>query len=193
MDVDVKDDDKHYHRQSEAMHAMLEVVDYVNMPDPSAIMDSGYGLHFYWLSDRVLTPEEWQPYALGLKHALLAHGLKCDAGLTADAARILRPPNTFDYKNYKDGIIKPVKLRWLAKTDYNFATDLAMLPNFAPPAPTIMARTSPFPGQSPDPIFAGMPMESLSEGIKHEALPVELSPGDGARVRLATASAQGRR
>ena len=67
----------------------------------------------------------------GLKIAAIKHGLRCDAGVTSDCARILRVPNTF---NYKTDPPKPVKIRWLSDKDYTFATDLAVLPKLVPAA-----------------------------------------------------------
>jgi hypothetical protein len=88
----------------------------IAMPTPSAIVLSGGGLHVYWSSRRPLTPEEWRPLAEGLKNAALKHGLRFDAACTSDRARILRVPETLNWKN---GQKRPVKLLWLGAS-YDF-------------------------------------------------------------------------
>jgi hypothetical protein len=65
---------------------------------PNVWVRSGYGVHLYWTFDPPMTRDEWQPHAETLKAALIAHGVKGDASVVADAARILRPIETFNYK-----------------------------------------------------------------------------------------------
>ena len=170
LDVDVKKGA--YATLSEALRAVLELVDTVGLPNPSALVASGGGLHVYWISDRVLTPREWLPYAMGLKFAAINHGLKCDAGVTGDAARVLRPPGTF---NYKYDPPRPVRLRYLARNDYDFQTALAVLPSIAPPAPQAITDAPVFAGAKPPAAVAGMLLERLSDGIRHETGPVTLT------------------
>jgi uncharacterized protein DUF927 len=126
VDVDVGNkpgETKHYDTAEEAMAALVKFFDKVGMPLPSAVVNSGGGLHIYWISDRPLTPAEWAPYAQGLKALLLSEGVKCDAGLTTDEARILRVPGTM---NHKYDPPKPVVLNHLGQ-DYNFASALLFL------------------------------------------------------------------
>lgn len=59
---------------------------------------SGGGLHLYWPLDRTLTREEWLPLACRLKLLMQTHGFAADPARTADAASILRPPGTKNYK-----------------------------------------------------------------------------------------------
>jgi hypothetical protein len=48
----------------------------VGLPNPSAIVYSGGGIHFYWISKTPLTPQKWAHYASGLKHLMLANAVK---------------------------------------------------------------------------------------------------------------------
>ena len=98
LDVDIKEAPKGYSSLIEAVSAVLAFAKAIKLPRPSALIGSGGGLHVYWISDKPLTPDEWRPYAEGLKIAAIKHGLRCDAGVTSDCARILRVPNTFNYK-----------------------------------------------------------------------------------------------
>jgi hypothetical protein len=98
LDIDVKEGPKGYATLAEALAAVSAFCKSIELPPPSAVVLSGGGLHVYWISDRPLTPEEWRLYAGGLKAAAEKFGLKCDAGCTTDAARVLRVPGTFNYK-----------------------------------------------------------------------------------------------
>ena len=59
------------------------------------------------MSNTTLAPSQWQRLADALKSAALKHGLRCDAGCTVDAARILRVPGT---RNCKTEPWRPVQL-----------------------------------------------------------------------------------
>jgi hypothetical protein len=61
--------------------------------------------------DRALNREEWQPLADALAQATKTFGLKCDRAVTIDSARVLRVPDTFNYKNNEK---RPVKLLGIA-------------------------------------------------------------------------------
>jgi Domain of unknown function (DUF927) len=99
MDLDVKPDSpKHYPTTAEAIASLFWFCDSVGIPRPSLLVASGGGLHAYWLSDRVLTVAEWQPYADAIKATARAAGLKFDGTGTGDAARVLRVPNTYNWK-----------------------------------------------------------------------------------------------
>jgi hypothetical protein len=92
---------------------------------------SGGGIHIYWINKDPLTPQEWYPYADGLKQLLLANNIKCDSGLTTDSARILRVPGTL---NYKYDPPRPVELAPGPIKLYDFTKKLAFLHQFAGPA-----------------------------------------------------------
>jgi hypothetical protein len=99
LDIDVKaDDPQHYGTLKEAWAALSEFRKKAGLPFPSAIVNSGGGLHIYWISHIPLTVKEWHPYANGLKALAIREGLKADHGVTADAARLLRVPGTLNYK-----------------------------------------------------------------------------------------------
>src|SRR5271166_2478116 len=111
---------KGYSSKLLAVTALTEFCRDTGYPPPSALVDSGNGLHVYWISDRPLSPDEWLGYAKGLWDALQTWGLHADP-VTLDAARVLRVPGTF---NYKTRPANPVKILRLAETDYNFERTL---------------------------------------------------------------------
>jgi hypothetical protein len=170
LDIDVKKPPKGYASLTEAADALAAFIAHYRLPAPSALVASGGGLHAYWISDRPLAPAEWQPYANGLKAAAMEHGLHCDAGVTADAARVLRVPGTQNFKTHPP---RPVRLLGIQEGDYDFATALAVLPSIAPAAATANgARANDeffdpalFPKREP------IIEDSLSEGIERPELP----------------------
>jgi hypothetical protein len=166
VDIDVRPDcttAKHYKTEEEAAKAVLAFCANVGLPFPSAIVRSGAGLHVYWIADAAMPVDQWRKYAHGLKNLLLARGIKCDAGLTTDIARILRVPGT---KNHKYDPPAPVELLHFGKL-YNFATDLACLTEVGVSQTAIngAAASSParvaeiaaaFDNAVPDPAFASL-------------------------------------
>jgi hypothetical protein len=131
LDVDVKPGDpKHYGTLIEALDAIDAFVTAAKLPPPSALVLSGGGVHVYWISDIALTPAEWRPYAEGLKAEAIRLGLKCDAGLTTDEARVLRVPGTFNNKSMPP---RPVRLAHLG-ANYDFT---AVLPALAALVPAV--------------------------------------------------------
>jgi Domain of unknown function (DUF927) len=119
-----------YATVEEALRAVLLFAQTVKLPTPSAIVYSGGGIHVYWINKDPMAPAEWHQYASGLKNLLLANNVLCDAGLTTDAARILRVPGTF---NYKYDPPREVTLAPLPLKVYDFPTKLAFLQQHAGP------------------------------------------------------------
>jgi AAA domain len=178
VDIDVKaGDPKHYHTEAEALKAILLFAKTVGLPEPSAIVRSGGGLHIYWISREALTPQEWLPYAQGLKNLLIANTILADTAITTDAARILRIPGTLNHKpKYPQPM--PVELIDLSLKTYDFPSKLAFLHRST--GPTVAPTAAP--GQhsiwaegvdpasfraGPSPLFKGLLQEEpgLSAGI----------------------------
>ncbi len=65
---------------------------------PNILVDSGNGIHAYWTFTNEISTEAWLPMAAALKELCIIHGLAADPTVTADAARILRIPGTFNQK-----------------------------------------------------------------------------------------------
>ena len=96
VDLDVGEG-KGYNSKDEAVQAIDQFVLKHNLPPPVKV-DSGTGIHSYWLFDRDIPATEWKPYAEKFKDFCLTHGLNIDPVVTADLARILRCPDTFNQK-----------------------------------------------------------------------------------------------
>jgi len=97
IDLDVGET-KDYQSKKEALDDLDKFVLESELPDP-VIVDSGGGIHAYWFFDRDIDTTEWKPYAEKFKDFCISHGLKIDPVVTADAARILRSPDTFNHKS----------------------------------------------------------------------------------------------
>ena len=168
IDADVKPEDtsgKHYTSMPEAWAAICAFRVKVGLPPFSAVVDSGGGLHIYWISDRALEPAQWLPFAAGLKALLLEEGVKCDAGLTTDDVRLLRVPGTF---NHKYDPPREVKLMPIPLTTYNFEISLSFLAAVAPAKTVTATSTALFDAAK----FAGVKpiivqeTDSLGDGIE---------------------------
>jgi len=96
IDLDVGVSDKKYDSKEEALAALDDFVRQYELPPPIRV-DSGGGVHAYWLFDRDVPTEEWRIYATKFKQ-LCQDYLKIDPAVTADAARILRCPESLNYK-----------------------------------------------------------------------------------------------
>ena len=115
------------------------------------IVDSGGGLHCYWPFTQDVAVEDWKPVAENLKRLCKQEGLSIDMTVTADSARVLRFPGTF---NNKAKYATPRPVRILAAGDTFDFEDLAkhiesQLKSM-PMLPRQQSTTLALPGQRPD-------------------------------------------
>ena len=89
---------KDYPSQRDALNDLRRFVNKLSLPKP-VMVSSGNGVHVYWTLATPCPVDVWLPVALRLKKLCVEHGLQADAAVTADAARILRIPNTHNYKS----------------------------------------------------------------------------------------------
>lgn len=87
-----------YVDQATALAALKQFVKAHSLPKPM-VVNSGRGVHAYWTLIDPIPYGEWLPIARGFKKLCLENGLVIDPAVPADAARILRPVGT---KNFKD-------------------------------------------------------------------------------------------
>lgn len=110
---------KGYATKSDAKAALDEFCRATGLPVPNIIVDSGNGLHVYWLSHEAIPTETWKAQAAKLKALTHHYGLLADDSRTADMASVLRVPGTFNFKNL--AAPKIVKLRRFVVTGVNHA------------------------------------------------------------------------
>jgi len=153
-DVDVGKG-KPYATIETAIKAVDDFCNRVGIPEPGVIR-SGGGIHIYWSLDRAITNEEWLPVAQRLKSLMQAHGLHADPARTADAASILRPPGT---KNYKiPGQPRPVAIDDWALFEPISADEFKAAVMNAPTAPTSASSNSN--------LVAGIPVKKAFDPTK---------------------------
>ena len=103
LDIDVGKASNSYDTKTEAWEALIKFVEDTGLPGP-VVVDSGNGLHVYWILKEAITVDEWKPYATSLLKLCQQHKLIIDPAVPADAARVLRVPNTNNYgKNFQEG------------------------------------------------------------------------------------------
>jgi hypothetical protein len=105
LDLDVGPS-KEYPTQQLAVSALRSFCKQLSLPKP-LMVNSGRGVHVYWLLTEAVSVEIWLDAAERLKKACADNGLLADPAVTADVARILRVPDTH---NYKDNPPLPVSL-----------------------------------------------------------------------------------
>ena len=90
---------KAYADQTEGINALLKFLANTNFTKPTAIVNSGRGLHAYWVLEQPISREEWKPIAERFKALCQEHKFEADPAVTADVARILRIPETLNFKD----------------------------------------------------------------------------------------------
>lgn len=82
---------------------------------PTILVDSGGGIHAYWTFSHEVSKESWLPLAGALKERCELYGLAADPTVTADAARVLRIPGTYNVKGEE---ARPVRILHASPDDY---------------------------------------------------------------------------
>lgn len=97
VDLDVKPGKSgHYNSKVDALEDLGTFLEVTGLPPP-VVVDSGNGVHAYWPFDSSVPIAEWKPYAEKFKQLCLDH-MKIDPVVTADATRIMRCPETRNFK-----------------------------------------------------------------------------------------------
>ena len=89
---------KAYPTRVDAIAALGQFCADLNLPQPICI-NSGNGLHAYWVLDEAIKKDIWIPVAKRLKEVCIEKQLHADPSCTTDAARILRVPDTTHFKD----------------------------------------------------------------------------------------------
>jgi len=102
VDIDVGPDKvtsgNGYATIEEAVAALYAFCGKVDLTEPNVVINSGTGIHGYFVLDSFLNREQWLLYAAKLKVLMKACGLRADPSRTADIAGVLRVPGTLNHK-----------------------------------------------------------------------------------------------
>jgi hypothetical protein len=89
---------KPYSSQREALDDLIEAVTSSGFPKPSLVVDSGGGIHAYWCFIKPIIKDDWLTLATDFKSFWINAGLKIDPVVTADCARVMRVPDSYNHK-----------------------------------------------------------------------------------------------
>ena len=90
--------EKDYADKEEGIKALKQFCKDVKLPRPT-VVDSGRGIHAYWPLEKEVSASEWKPIAEQFKSACKHFAFNVDMAVPADTARVLRIPETFNFKN----------------------------------------------------------------------------------------------
>jgi hypothetical protein len=126
---------KPYADQAAAAQALKIFLVATLLPEPY-IVNSGGGLHVYWPLTEDVPAEDWRVHAKALKQLCTQHNLHADPAVTADCARILRIPDT---NNFKNGTVRTVQIMVVGQ-----ATDLDVFTALLPEPPVDLSAAKLF-------------------------------------------------
>lgn len=101
LDIDIRDDKDGFATTKEEGYGCIDsICSALGLPRP-IVVDSGYGLHVYWVMAEGIDTTEWTKAAQQFRSAvsIIAPAAVADASRVADCAGILRIPDSFNLKN----------------------------------------------------------------------------------------------
>ena len=104
---------KGYIDQSTGLQAVAAFCKKNALPRP-IIVDSGYGLHFYWVLSETLRRNVWDSLSKSLRDLALKDGLIVDTAVF-EASRVLRVPGTYNYKKDEPASVQVISDRYEVK------------------------------------------------------------------------------
>ena len=129
---------KEFSTQQKAVTELKKFCKSHNLPRPTVI-NSGRGVHVYWILSAPVSREAWLPVAERLKILCNRADFPADPAITADIARVLRVPSTH---NRKDVPPNPVKFMGDIASEVDFDAFSALMgdePVRIPPSKAVSA------------------------------------------------------
>jgi len=157
---------KDFATKQDALAALVKFCKESRMPMPNIIVDSGNGIHVYWVFEEALSAMEWLVLATALKDLTAKLEFKADMSVTADSARIMRIPGT---KNHKNGNVKDCKV----VSEFGKHTTMAALRKALKPAPLLVTLPDGIGGATNDDLGGGI---EFTKGIWHAKYILEQCP-----------------
>jgi hypothetical protein len=98
FDIDTGGPKDHYATVQDIFDALEKFLFETGLPSP-IIVNSGYGIHVYWIIDTPIESLAWKEPAARLFWLAQQHELHVDPSRTTDQSSVLRVPGTFNYKD----------------------------------------------------------------------------------------------
>lgn len=109
--IDIDCGNEEYPTQKDGLAGLVKFCKETALPRPNVIVNSGNGIHAYWVFDDDIPAESWHKAAKLFKAIMARFNFaQTDTTRTADVASVLRPVGTNNDKSAKGKGVKPVKL-----------------------------------------------------------------------------------
>lgn len=130
------------YRTAEACDAAIrQFVQAAGIPMPNYLHATGHGVQAIWVLEEAISRADWQPVAERLESAGASYGLVADP-ITADAARILRLPDTLNFRDPDNPRLAAIHIAQPGYTDlaaFNEAITVALKLHPSPPSASAKA------------------------------------------------------
>lgn len=117
---------KGYLTQEIGLQKLQEFCKAVQLPRP-ILVDSGNGIHAYWLLEEVVSRNQWEPLSGRLRDLCVEHGLIVDSSVF-EASRVLRIPGTYNFKNKENPLLVSVLSTTTTRMHYEYVKNLLGAP-----------------------------------------------------------------
>lgn len=101
--VDIDRRSTPYETDLEALQAVQQFVRDTGIPRPNRIVQTGGGIHVYWVLEDVIEPVAWKAYAEAFVALLMEHKVRGDLPLSKNIVCLLRVPGTVNTKHHANG------------------------------------------------------------------------------------------
>ena len=129
---------KGYLTQDDGMVEFKRFCKEVGLPRP-IMVNSGYGIHAYWLLEETIDRREWEPLSNRLRDLCVQHNLIVDSSVF-EASRVLRIPGTKNFKYDTEADVDVINDN-SARITYQQMKDLLGAPDPAPEQPDFLPKT----------------------------------------------------
>ena len=120
-----------YIDQATGLQKLKDFCAEVGLPKP-LLVNSGRGIHVYWPLTQEVTRSQWEPVAERLRDLCIQHNFYID-GQVFEAARVLRIPGTFNFKDDPPSTVEI--LSYADPVDYEFFKALLGVKELSEKAP----------------------------------------------------------
>jgi hypothetical protein len=124
-----------YLTQEEGMTEFRKFCKAYKLPRP-ILVNSGYGIHAYWLLEETINRQLWEPLSNRLCELCVEHGLIVDPSVF-EASRVLRTPGTKNFKYNTEADVF-VMSEETARLSYEHIKELLGAPDPAPEKPDFL-------------------------------------------------------